>query len=738
MADDQNSPCLIADVVIDQKVPLILSYQIPDEFAHKPLLGKRCQVPLRKKLLHGLIINLKKEVLSRPLKTVLDVSNTLCLSPELIQLGLWMSRYYATPITKVLPFFFPKLIKKGSLHTHDTHGEFNPTYEQQIKLYLSTHHKRKKKLYELVTTSWDQLHLLSVLKKVMGQELYEHFLAQTWIETKKNSTPLDFESVRSIKKQLTQEQATVANSLKKALNEQRASIHLIYGVCGSGKTEVYFEAMEEALSLGLGVIYMVPEVSLAPQTMMRLKKRFPQKIALIHHQVSEGLKKQDFEDLQEGLITLVVGARSAIFAPIKNLGLIIIDEEHEKAYKQESMPTYHARDVAIMRARLEKAMVILGSATPSVETYFQAQTGKITLHKLLNRPNHSHLPEIHLAALGTDFQKAQGFNLFAELPLKELIDNFKRGEQSLIFINRRGYHALQQCSACAESIKCHHCSIPMTFHKQQGHLICHFCGYQQRPPTHCPLCGHETLQFKGVGTQLVEAKIQHLLKEARILRVDKDTTSKKGSLDNLFQIFSSQGADILIGTQMIAKGLDFSGLTLAIILNIDGCFNRPEFRAHEEAFQLMTQVAGRTGRSILKGQVFIQTLNPHHPLCLKAQNGDYQGFYSQEIQERQLYNFPPFYRMVRFVFCDTDQKKLEAYGHKFRNALCQTLPKSYTLEPLVPCFHEMIENNYRYHFIIKGPEALKLYQLIEQIDQYVKQPASLKRLIDVDPVSTYF
>jgi primosomal protein N' (replication factor Y) len=246
------------------------------------------------------------------------------------------------------------------------------------------------------------------------------------------------------------------------------------------------------------------------------------------------------------------------------------------------------------------------------------------------------------------------------------------------------------------------------------------------------------MQFKGLGTQLVEAKLQRLIKDARILRIDKDTTAQKGSLDNYFKIFSSQGADVLVGTQMIAKGLDFSNLTLAIILNIDGTFNRPDFRAHEEAFQLMTQVAGRAGRSYLKGQVFIQSQNPMHPLCQKAKHSDYLSFYQHEIEERKLYSFPPFSRLMRFVFSDQDFNKLQTYAHAFRQLLTQNLPQDFMIEPLMSCFHEVIDKNYRYHFLIKGTQAIKLFQVIEWIDSTLKIPHSLKRLIDVDPQSTYF
>lgn len=737
MADDQSSYFVIADVVIDQAIPLILKYEVPPYLQSIDLIGKRCEVPFRNKTIKGFIFDIQKQASKQALKTLIAVSESLTMPPSLLKLALWMSKYYVTPLSKVLHFFVPKIIKKQSIEEIYTHGKFNQLYKEAIIEFLKQHHGKKKVLNKFIIESIeaDTTFNLSVIKTKLKKELFQTFEKNQWLSFVKKTTCLEFDTITSLKKTLTHEQKQASDALIASLNDNKHSVHLLYGVCGSGKTEVYFEVIEQALKEKKGIIYLIPEVALAPQTINRLKKRFHVPISLIHHGVSEGVKKTDYEALLSGQICFVVGARSAIFAPVKNLGLIIIDEEHENAYKQEGMPTYHAKDVAIMRARIENAMLILGSATPSIETYYQTTIGKIKKHTLLQRPAHVSLPSIHLAHLGTDFQKAQGFHLLAEQPFKALEDNFKRGEQSLIFINRRGYNSLQQCSCCAEAIKCKNCSIAMTFHKNEGHLICHFCGFTQPPVQNCPLCGHTTMQFKGFGTQLVEARLQMFLKEAKIVRIDKDTTSKKGSLETLFETFSTKGADILIGTQMIAKGLDFSHLTLAIILNIDSTFNRPDFRAHEDAFQLMTQVAGRAGRSCLKGQVFIQTYNINHPLCLQAQKGDYVQFYNTEIKEREAFHYPPFSRLVRFVFSGTMQDKTLSYALLFRQFLLTSLPVDYTIEPIVSCFHEIIDNHFRFQFLIKGKIAIKLYEIVDEFDKKITMPTHLKRLIDVDPLT---
>lgn len=737
MANDQDPSFLVADVVIDQHIPMVLSYKIPDDLKDQDLLGKRCQIPLKNQIVKGFICQIKTVSNADKLKTLIAVSEAIQLPPKLLKLAFWMSKYYVSPLSKVLQFFVPKAIKDQNIEPNFTHAVIKKDLQEQILDYLKANFPKKKKLRLFVEEALEEqsTYTISALKKKLSKTIYEVFETNEWLEFSKKSNALDFETLITTKKTLTDAQKKVSSDLIHYFQNNTSTIHLLHGVCGSGKTEVFCEVIEEALRQKKGIIYLIPEVALAPQTIHRLKKRFNVPISLMHHAINDGMKKREYEGLLSGQIQFVVGARSAIFAPVKDLGLIIIDEEHEQAYKQEGMPTYNAKDVAIMRARLETAMVILGSATPSIETYYQTTVGKIIKHELHARPSGAILPEIHLAALGTEFQKAQGLHLFAQRPLQELEANFKRGEQSLIFINRRGYHSLQQCSSCAEAIKCQNCSIAMTHHKSDGLLICHFCGFQQAPPSSCPLCGQATMQFKGAGTQLVEAKLKSFLNQARVIRIDKDTTSKKGSLEGLFETFSSHGADILIGTQMVAKGLDFSHLTLAIILNIDGTFNRPDFRAHEEAFQLMTQVAGRTGRSCLKGQVFIQTSNTDHPLCLMAKEGDYQSFYQNEINERRNYLYPPFSRLVRFVFAGQDMAKTQSYAENFRALLLKSLPEDYTIEPLVPCFHELIDKHYRLHFLIKGQKAVKLYEIIETIDRHLKSPFGIKRLIDVDPLT---
>lgn len=739
MESDQDTLCLVAECVIDQHIPITLSYVVPKNLKDLAKVGSRCQVPLRDKSVKGFILSLKEQEASLSLKEIEEILTHVEIQPKLLELALWMSRYYVTSLSRVLHFFVPKVIKEKAYEKTYTHAFFEKNALDLISSYLKEHHPRKKKAQSFIETldAENTTHTISDLKKQLSLPLYEMFCQKGWIIQKEIDFEDDFDPIISQKKILTDEQAFCARSIISHLNHT-FSCHLIFGVCGSGKTEVYFEVMEACLKQNKSIIYLIPEVSLAPQTILRIKRRFHEKVALFHHKISDGIKAKDWEELKEGKTSIVVGARSAIFAPMKNLGLVIIDEEHEGAYKQESMPTYHTKDVALMRCKFENAMLLLGSATPSIESFHYAKEGKITLHTLKNRPSHATLPEIFLTSLQTEFIKAQGFHLFSEKALKELEINFKRGEQSLIFINRRGYHSQQMCSSCHEPIVCHQCSIPLTFHKNDNALICHYCGFSTPAKQECPSCKSPTLKFKGYGTQLVETKLNQIFQEAKILRIDKDTTSKKDALENLIDTFSSKGADILIGTQMIAKGLDFSHLTLAIIVNMDSLIHRPDFRAHEQAFQLMTQVAGRAGRSDLKGQVIIQTLSPELPIFQKAQNQDYESFFNEEIQVRQSFDYPPFSRLTRFVFSAKDLPKLENYAKTFRQKLIEKCSSNITIEPVISCFHEKIEGEYRLHMLIKSKQAIKLYQILEEIDKSFRLAFGIKRVIDVDPQSTYF
>ncbi|MCB1116670.1 MAG: primosomal protein N', partial [Chlamydiia bacterium] len=410
------------------------------------------------------------------------------------------------------------------------------------------------------------------------------------------------------------------------------------------------------------------------------------------------------------------------------------------SYKQsEEEPCYNARDVAIMRGKMAKATVALGSATPSLESYANAKSGKYLLSTLKERATGATLPKVKIIDMKTEYAKSEGFTLFCS----DLIDGIKtrleKGEQTLLFLNRRGYHTFQMCAGCGASVKCPHCSVSLTFHKKTNHLACHLCSYIiAPPPIACPTCkGTATLNFKGVGTEQVERTLHALFPNIRTLRMDADTTRHKGSHDLLFKQFKSGKADVLIGTQMIAKGLHFPAVTLVGVLNSDGALNLPDFRASENVFQLLTQVAGRSGRGALKGEVIIQTSLKEHPIFHHASTEDYETFYNEEIETRKLFDFPPYGRLIKLIFSGKNESHVKHCAETFHQTLLKTLPPTATLYPVVPSGYAKVKDNFRFKLLIKGKNILHLSALLSQIRREANLPRSIRLLIDVDPTSIF-
>jgi primosomal protein N' (replication factor Y) len=475
---------------------------------------------------------------------------------------------------------------------------------------------------------------------------------------------------------------------------------------------------------------LVPEISLTSQTIERFKMRFSEKIAIIHHKRSSSEKFSDWQDLHSGKIKIVIGARSAIFAPLKNLGLIIVDEEHDSSYKQsEDSPTYNAKNLAVIRGKLSKALVILGSATPSIESFYNAKKNKYILSTLLTRPTKTTLPKVHIV----DMKREKHF-LFSEKLLSSIKKRLDLGEQVILFLNRRGYSNFLICSNCSNIIKCPHCDLSLTFHKNQNILLCHSCDYKIIPPKICPLCKSFQQEKKGYGTEKVEATLKAIFKGIRTLRMDKDTTSKKNSHEILFKEFKAGKADVLIGTQMIVKGLHFPSVTLVGVLNSDAALNIPDFRASENVFQLITQVAGRAGREDLEGEVIIQTNMPENSTIQLAAKQDFLSFYSKELENRKLFSYPPFSKIIKFTFLGLDENKTKIFAENFKNFLIKNLPSDTKIHPVIPSIRPKQKDFYRFILLIRGKNVLFLSKAIKEIQKNFHLPSSVKLFIDVDPI----
>jgi primosomal protein N' (replication factor Y) len=718
------------EVLLDQNLVKPLDYRIP--VGMQVEVGMRVEVPLKSTLKKGTILKIKSSSSWPEVKPIAKIlSQKAEISAPLWKLAQWMSKYYCSPLQKVLKSFIPTNVRKEVKQKTQVFLKVSKTHAQCIKeiKQLRIKHPTQAEALETILNSEKGIFLtdLKVAHSVINSLIKKGLIfAQKIIPNEE--LLLEEEFFKTEAKPLNDEQKLCLDALIFSLLQNKFSAHLIYGVTGSGKTEVYMQAIQAALDQGKSAIMLVPEISLTSQTIERFKARFSEKIAILHHKRSLGERTTAWESLQKGEAKLVIGARSALFCPAQNLGLIIVDEEHDSSYKQsDEMPCYHGRDTAVMRAFLENCTIVLGSATPSIESRYNAEIGKYHFHELTKRATNASMPKVKIIDMKRASDQAGRFTHFSEELLTGLKKRLEAGEQTLLFLNRRGYHRMQVCSSCRQIVKCPHCDLALTFHKQANFLKCHMCNYTQTVSRYCPLCkGEQSLEFKGFGTEHVERSLRALFPNIRTLRMDKDTTSKKNSHEELFKQFRAHKADVLIGTQMIAKGFHFPSVTLVAVLNTDATLSIPDFRSAEQVFQLLTQVAGRAGRAELPGEVIIQTFLPEHPILQLAAAQDYPAFYKAELEERRLFGYPPFSHLAKLLFSAPDEAQARKMAETIHAKL--RLPPPTQILPVTPSGHTKIKDQFRFQFIIK---TLKISNITFELN-------NLKDVkIDIDTLSTY-
>ncbi|MGK0606045.1 primosomal protein N' [Enterococcus gilvus] len=537
---------------------------------------------------------------------------------------------------------------------------------------------------------------------------------------------------------LNPEQRIAYEEISKKSADQEHQVFLLEGVTGSGKTEVYLQVIQDVLAQGQTAMILVPEISLTPQMATRFKARFGSEVAVLHSGLSQGEKYDEWRKLERGEAHVVVGARSAIFAPLENLGVIIIDEEHETSYKQEETPRYHARDLAIWRGKYQQCPVVLGSATPSLESRARGQKGVYRLLKLTERANaQAKLPEVEIVDMREEMQRRLNSS-FSEALEDKLRDRLAKGEQSVLLLNRRGYSSFVMCRDCGFVLPCPNCDISLTLHMDTKTMRCHYCGHEEGIPHRCPNCGKDKIRYFGTGTEKVQEELEQLIPEARVLRMDVDTTRRKGAHEKILTAFGDKEADILLGTQMIAKGLDFPNVTLVGVLNADTALNLPDFRSSERTFQLLTQVSGRAGRGEKAGEVIIQTFNPEHYTIQLAQHHDYESFFKQEMQIRHQTDYPPYYYTVKVTISHQEEMRAAQKAFQLAEKLRQQLsPQSILLGP-TPGAILRIKNRYYYQLIIKYKKESKLQAALEDILQVSQKDQRQGLLIAIDNEPMYF
>ena len=514
---------------------------------------------------------------------------------------------------------------------------------------------------------------------------------------------------------------------------------LLFGVTGSGKTEVYLQAIARALEKGRGAIVLVPEIALTPQTVQRFASRFGGRIAVLHSALSDGERFDEWHRIRTGEATVVVGPRSAVFAPVKNLGLIVVDEEHEPSYKQDETPRYNARDVAVMRGYLERCAVVLGSATPAMESWLNVQKGKYTLARLTRRVAGRPMPRVYLVDMRLETARTGHAQIFSGTLLEALKLRLERGEQSILFLNRRGYANSLVCPKCGVVATCPDCSVAYTYHQADTCLRCHICGGWRPVPEACPGCGDPAFKYSGFGTQRVESALQKCFPQARVLRMDADVTSRRHSHDELLSVFKSGRADILIGTQMIAKGLDFPNVTLVGVLSADTSLHMPDFRAAERTYQLLAQVSGRAGRAELPGEVFVQTYSPEHPAVRAAASDEgFEPFAALELAERKEGGYPPYTHLVCLTFKGESEEKVrfsaETYARELSAGARQDVPLL-RVSDACPAPLSKAKGLYRYQLLLRAPTTRAMTRPLRALLEKRPLPAGVAVAIDVDALS---
>lgn len=715
-------------VAIDLSLDRLFDYAVPPELEKKLSTGQLLLLPFGHRQARGFAVEVSPgsgdgKLRLKDVAAILD--ETPFFSPNLLKLARMVARYTASPVESVLKAALPAAVLKKNMRPKEL--LYIEAAADVTPLALDGLSARQRWLYEQL------LRLGGGWLGKIAAELSTTSATLKALEKKKVAVIVS----RAVRRdpmagrRFLPTKPMKLNALQRAAFETVASSHspvLLFGVTGSGKTEIYLQSIAAELENNRGAIVMVPEISLTPQTMRRFVQRFGDKVALLHSSLSDGERYDEWHRIRRGEARVVVGPRSVVFAPVADLGLIVVDEEHESSYKQDETPRYNARDVAVLRGAIEGAKVVLGSATPSLESWNNAARGKYVLSRISERAGSGTKPSVSVVDISS-----AGSGIFSPLLLDAIADRIARHEQTILFINRRGYSRSMACSACGAVVECPECSGAYTYHKVDRCLRCHICGRWTFPPEKCPECGCRDFDMKGLGIQRAEAALARCFPKARILRMDSDTVSRKNSHDEILGSFGRGEADILIGTQMIAKGLDFPLVTLVGVLNADASLNQPDFRASERTFQLLSQVAGRAGRAELPGQVVFQTRDPASRAIRLAADGDYERFAAEELSERKEWSFPPFCHLAVISFSSKDMKLVAGWAQMYSESLKSFASgRGMDVQDASPAPLEKADGRYRWQIIMRSASPGVLSSSWKWILSKRPFPKELKVHFDMD------
>ena len=691
---------MIARVTLEIALRKDFDYLVPPELAKQVEVGTRVQVPFGARKVLGVVTALAEESARAAIKPILKiVGATSLVTPKVLTLARWISDYYCCPLETSLKSVLPEAVRREEAGWRERlyvralpfPGEFPKLPKRQLEVWNIVEERREILLQELLdlaqTTAatvrrLEDRGLVAISSEISERDPYAHeHILPTQPLALNAAQAKALEGIKAAMDgsrdagPVTRENSTAPQGDSR-ITHHASRTFLLHGVTGSGKTEVYLQAIAHALANRQGAIVLVPEISLTPQTVERFKARFSSGplqtlVAVLHSHLSAGERHDEWHKIRQGRARIVIGARSAIFAPVDPLGLIIVDEEHEHTYKQEEAPRYHARDVAVVRGQREGATVVLGSATPSLESYYNCRRGKYTLLELPERADNARMPHVRVVDMRQSVRKGGGIPIFSPQLKEAIAQRLERGEQTILFLNRRGYSSALECPQCGFVAQCPNCSVSLTYHRRESKLACHICGHTAPVPPVCPneQCRNPKIRYAGLGTEKVEDTLTRLFPRARIRRMDSDIMKRKEDYRRVLGDFRTGKIDVLVGTQMIAKGLHFPNVTLVGIIYADLALHQPDFRAGERTFQLLTQVSGRAGRGDLEGEVFVQAFTPFHPAIQYARRHDFAGFYEQEMEFREQLKYPPLSRAALLTLKGRNEDKVRFSAEHLRKEL---------------------------------------------------------------------
>ena len=724
---------MIARVAIDLALDRLFDYEVPGALKEKLAVGQLLSVPFGHREARGFVLEVAEGGSScgHPLKPVSSIADeTPFFSPALLTLVRRIAAYTAAPLESVLRAALPAAVLKRNARAREL------LFVDPARGGVESLTKRQRWLYEQIVRldgGW-MMQLCAELKTTPGsiRTLAAKGLVNIAPRAKRRDPLAGRRVLPSKPLALNPEQASALEAIGRCAAGEGPSTLLLHGVTGSGKTEVYLQAIAAQLERGRGAIVLVPEIALTPQTVQRFASRFGDMVAVLHSALSDGERYDEWHRIRRGEARVVVGPRSAVFAPVARLGLIVVDEEHEPSYKQEDNPRYNARDAAVLRGVIEGAAVVLGSATPSLESWLNAKRGRYACAAMAKRAGAGSMPLVRVVNMSLE----PDASIFSEELLEAVRTRLDRGEQTILFLNRRGWSRSMNCEKCGHVVTCPSCDLAYTYHRVGDCLRCHICGGWIPTPGRCPACGSGDMTFCGVGTQRVETALAKCFPRASILRMDADSTSRRHSHDDILAAFRRGEAQILLGTQMIAKGLDFPNVTLVGVLNADSSLNMPDFRAGERTFQLLAQVAGRAGRAELPGEVVVQSFDPSAPVIAAAARGDYEGFAARELKDRAEGFFPPYCHLAVAGLRSQDMKTVSLWSDMYAQSLAAFARRNVRLglrvSEAVPSALEKADGWHRWQIVLRAPAASSIAAAWRWLVSCRPPPKNLRAAIDMD------